>query len=126
MESAVTRYKVFATFVLVLFFDLLHELRNVHFAVLIPAQNIGPVVNRSDIFVGFLSSSWSRYLKTDHSCRKNIGYFAEPGCGLDGVLGFDSQRRLGIFLFTTASERFWVPTSLLSNGYQGLFPWAGM
>jgi hypothetical protein len=38
-----------------------------------------------------------------------------------GVLGFDSRRRMGIFLFTTASRP--SPPSLLSNGYQGLFPW---
>jgi hypothetical protein len=39
-----------------------------------------------------------------------------------GVLGFDSRRGLGIFLFTTAS-RTALPPSLLSNEYQGLFPW---
>jgi hypothetical protein len=33
-----------------------------------------------------------------------------------GVQGFDSQRGLGIFFLTT-------PSSLLSSGYQGLFPW---
>jgi hypothetical protein len=40
-----------------------------------------------------------------------------------GVLGFDSRRGLGIFLFTTASRTDLGPPSLLSNGYQGLFPW---
>jgi hypothetical protein len=40
-----------------------------------------------------------------------------------GVLGFDSQRRLGIFLFTTASRTALGPTHLLSNGYQWFFPW---
>jgi hypothetical protein len=40
-----------------------------------------------------------------------------------GVLGFHSRRGLGIFLFTTASGTALGPTSLLSNGYQGLFPW---
>jgi hypothetical protein len=41
-----------------------------------------------------------------------------------GVLGFDSRRGLGIFLFITASRtaRLWGPPSL-SNGYQGLFRW---
>jgi hypothetical protein len=40
-----------------------------------------------------------------------------------GVLGFDSRWRLGIFLFATASRTALGPPSLLSNGYQGLFPW---
>jgi len=39
------------------------------------------------------------------------------------VLEFDSRRGLGIFLFTPPPERLWDPLSLLSNGYQGLFPW---
>jgi hypothetical protein len=37
-----------------------------------------------------------------------------------GVLGFDSQQRLEIFLFTTVSKN--GPPSL-SNEYQRLFPW---
>jgi hypothetical protein len=37
-----------------------------------------------------------------------------------GVLGFDSRRGLGIFLFAIVSK---TPPSLLSNGYQRLFPW---
>jgi hypothetical protein len=42
-----------------------------------------------------------------------------------GVLGFDSRRWLGIFLFTTASRTALGPTQtpILSNWYQGLFPW---
>jgi hypothetical protein len=39
-----------------------------------------------------------------------------------GVLGFDSRPELGIFLFTTPPECLWVPPSLLSSGYPGLFP----
>jgi hypothetical protein len=39
-----------------------------------------------------------------------------------GVLVFDSRRGLRIFLFTTASRTALGPPSLLSNGYQGLFP----
>jgi hypothetical protein len=35
---------------------------------------------------------------------KHLGY------GLDGVLGFDSRRGLGIFLFTTASRPTLAPT----------------
>jgi hypothetical protein len=40
-----------------------------------------------------------------------------------GVLGFDSRPELGIFLFTTASRTALGPPSLLSSGYQELFPW---
>jgi hypothetical protein len=40
-----------------------------------------------------------------------------------GVLRFDCRRRLGIFLFTIASRTALGPTSLLTNGYQGFFPW---
>jgi hypothetical protein len=31
--------------------------------------------------------------------------------------------RLGIFSSPPRQERLWGPLSLLSNGYQGLFPW---
>jgi hypothetical protein len=41
----------------------------------------------------------------------------------DGVLEFDSRRGLGIFLFTAVSRTALEPTSLLSNGHQGFFPW---
>jgi hypothetical protein len=41
----------------------------------------------------------------------------------DRGLGFDSRLELGISLFTTAFRTALGPTSLLSNGYQGLFPW---
>jgi hypothetical protein len=44
------------------------------------------------------------------------------GYGLDDR-GFESWQGLGISLFTTASRPALGPTSLLSNGYQGLFPW---
>jgi hypothetical protein len=42
-----------------------------------------------------------------------------------GVLGLDSWRGQGIFLFTIASRTALRPTQLpfLSNGYKGLFPW---
>jgi hypothetical protein len=40
-----------------------------------------------------------------------------------GVLGFDSRWGLGNFHFTTASRTAPGPPSLLSNRYQGLFPW---
>jgi hypothetical protein len=33
--------------------------------------------------------------------------------------GFDSWQRQEMFLFSTASRRFWGPSSLLSNGYRG-------
>jgi hypothetical protein len=39
------------------------------------------------------------------------------------VLGFVSRWRLGIFLFTMASRTGLGPSSLLFNGYEGLFPW---
>jgi hypothetical protein len=40
-----------------------------------------------------------------------------------GVVEFDSRQELGIFLFTASRKRFWGTPSLLSDGYQGLFPW---
>jgi len=36
---------------------------------------------------------------------------------------FESRQRLGIFLFATASRPSLGPPNLLSNGYQGFFPW---
>jgi hypothetical protein len=41
----------------------------------------------------------------------------------NGVLGFDSRRGLRIFSSSPRPERRWGPPSLLSNWYQGLFPW---
>jgi hypothetical protein len=32
---------------------------------------------------------------------------------------FDSRQELGLFLLATASDRFWDPSSLQSNGYRG-------
>jgi hypothetical protein len=40
-----------------------------------------------------------------------------------GVLGFNSRRELGIFLFTTASRSALGPTYPLSNGTREFFPW---
>jgi hypothetical protein len=40
-----------------------------------------------------------------------------------GVLGFDSWRGLGIFIFTTASRTALRPTQPPIHWYQGLFPW---
>jgi hypothetical protein len=40
-----------------------------------------------------------------------------------GVLGFDSRQGLGIFSSPPRPELLWGPPSLLSNGYQGFFPW---
>jgi hypothetical protein len=52
------------------------------------------------------------------------GYFS--GIALDYGLDdrwFESRQGLGIFFFTTASRPALPPTqSLLSSGYQGLFP----
>jgi hypothetical protein len=39
-----------------------------------------------------------------------------------GRSGFDSQQRLGIFLFATCPDRLWDPPSILYNGFQGA-PW---
>jgi hypothetical protein len=44
------------------------------------------------------------------------------GYGLDDQ-GPKSRQGLGIFLFTTESRPPLGPSSLLSNGYEGLFPW---
>jgi hypothetical protein len=44
------------------------------------------------------------------------------GCTI-GVLGFDSWRGLEFFSSSPRQDRLWVPPSLLSNGYQRLFPW---
>jgi hypothetical protein len=52
---------------------------------------------------------------------KTIAQWYSAGYGLDNRW-FESRQRLGIFLFTTASRQAWGPPSLLSNGYQGLFP----
>jgi len=46
-----------------------------------------------------------------------------PNNGLDSRgSGFNSRLELGIFLFSTASDRNWSPPSLLSNGYRDSFP----
>jgi hypothetical protein len=36
---------------------------------------------------------------------------------------FESRQGLGIFLFTVVSRQALAPPRLLSNEYQGLFPW---
>jgi hypothetical protein len=40
-----------------------------------------------------------------------------------GVLGFDSRRGLGIFIFTTASRPALGPTQLPIQWIPGAFPW---
>jgi len=40
-----------------------------------------------------------------------------------GVLGSDSRRGLEFFSSLPRPERLWDPASLLSNEYQGLYPW---
>jgi len=40
-----------------------------------------------------------------------------------GVLGFDSHGDWEFFSSPPRPEWLWVPPSLLSNGYEGFFPW---
>jgi hypothetical protein len=40
-----------------------------------------------------------------------------------GVIGFDSRRGWEFLSSPPRPQRLWSPLSLLSNGYQGLFPW---
>jgi len=37
--------------------------------------------------------------------------------------GFESWKGMGIFSSPARPDRLWDSPSLLSNGYQGLFPW---
>jgi hypothetical protein len=60
---------------------------------------------------------------TVHNLQVTLGKFNVVPTGWTiGVLGLDSRRGLGIFLFITASETTLEPPSLLSNGYRGFSP----
>jgi hypothetical protein len=54
----------------------------------------------------------------------NIQYSITNGYGLeDRMIGVRFPAGFGIFLFDIMSKPLWGPASLLSDGYQGLFPW---
>jgi hypothetical protein len=58
----------------------------------------------------------SRYKEPEQLSGMALGY------GLYDQ-GFEYRQELGIFSSPPSPGRFWGPHSLLSNGYQGFFPW---
>jgi hypothetical protein len=71
--------------------------------------------NRYKMFREDTTENFVNYV-TEKSRDSSVGVALGYGCMI-GVLGFDSQRGLGIFLFTTASRTALGPTQPLSNGY---------
>jgi hypothetical protein len=56
------------------------------------------------------------------SCLRDNSSGIALGYGLDDQ-GFESRQGLGFFFPPPRPDRLWGPPSLLSNGYQGFFPW---
>jgi hypothetical protein len=66
--------------------------------------------------------TWARCIQSSSSHPGWLSGIA-LGYGL-GDRGFESQQGLEFFSSQPRPERLWCPPSLLSNRYQGLFPWS--